>query len=105
MNHGTRVLAVLVALLGILAGAPVSEALLISASDGQLSAEADFTVSGSNLIVTLTNTSPYDVLIPANVLTALFFNLVGVGPLTPVSALLSGGSTVYYDPQGAPVDG
>src|SRR5262245_47757308 len=105
MTQGIRLLAVLVALLGILAGATLSEALLISASDGPLSAEADFAVSGSNLTVKLINTSSYDVLMPSNVLTAIFFNLVGVGPLTPVSALLSGGSTVFYDPQGPPADG
>ena len=104
MTQGIRLLAVLVALLGIIAGATVSEALLISASDGPLSAEADFTVSGSNLTVKLINTSTYDVLVPSNVLTAIFFNL-NVGPLTPVSALLSGGSTVFYDPQGQPAGG
>jgi hypothetical protein len=95
----------LMALLGILAGASGSEALLISASDGVLSAEADFTVSGSNLTIKLTNTSTYDVLVPSNVLTAIFFDLTGVGPLTPVSALLSGGSAVFYDPQGQPTGG
>src|SRR5262245_50196752 len=96
MRHGIGFLVSLVALLGTLSGSGVSEALLISAADSSRSAQAEFTVSGSNLTITLTNTSLNDVLMPSDVLTAIFFNLVGVGPLTPVSALLSGGSTVFY---------
>jgi len=79
--------------------------VLFSASGSGLSASANFTVascsiSGCNLQVVLTNTSANDVLIPANVLMALFFNLNGVGALTPVSASL-GGSTVFYGSLGA----
>src|SRR5262245_17346996 len=99
MRQGIGFLVALVALLSTFSGAAVSEALLISASDGSRSAQADFTASGSTLTVTLTNASSNDALMPSDVLTAIFFDLVGVGPLTPVSALLSGGSTVFYQDQ------
>ncbi len=57
-------------------------------------ASADFTVNGSGqLVVTLTNTSPADVLVPSQVLTAVFFNLSDT--LTPVSATVASGSIVY----------
>jgi hypothetical protein len=49
------------------------------------------------LKVTLTNTSSSDVLVPVDVLTAVFFDIPGFS-LTPVSALLNGGSTVLFGP-------
>jgi len=77
-----------------------SHAYLISASSGTLAAEATFLTSGTNLVVTLTNTSASDVLNPTQVLTAVFFNVAGVGPSAPVSALLDG-STVFFGPNGS----
>ena len=65
-----------------------------------LSASADFSVSGSNLTVILTNTSTADVNDPPDILTAVFFTLAGNPTLTPVSALLSGGSVVFFGPNG-----
>jgi hypothetical protein len=65
-------------------------------ADGTRSASAIFEQSGSNLIVTLTNTSDQDVLKPADVLTGVFFTLAGDPTLTPVSALLGNGSTVLF---------
>jgi len=73
-------------------------AITFTGSSGSLSASADFSVVGSNLQVVLTNTSLVDVVVPVDVLTALFFDVNGVGALTPVSALLGGGSTVFFDP-------
>jgi|RhiMetdeSRZDD1v2_1073273.scaffolds.fasta_scaffold58079_4 hypothetical protein len=72
-----------------------SQALSItySGSNGNLSASALFNLSGSTLQVTLTNTSSSDVLVPADVLTGLFFNTTN--PLTPVSASLNGSSVFY----------
>ncbi len=67
-----------------------------SASLGNLSASVTFEQSGSNLFVTLTNTSTADVLIPNDVLTAVFFTLVGDPTLTPISAVLTGGSKVLF---------
>jgi hypothetical protein len=66
--------------------------MLFTGSSGSLSASADFELSGNSLTVTLTNTSPSDVLVPGDVLTGVFFNTVH--SLTPVSASLNG-SSVY----------
>ena len=88
-------------LFGVLGNAGTSEAILISGTCDGLSASADFTVSGNTLTVVLTNTSANDVLIPSEVLTAVFFDIAGFsGTLTPVSALLSGGSTVFFGSDG-----
>jgi len=76
-----------------------------SGSSGTLAASADFNFSGNTLIVTLTNTSAFDVMDPAQVLTALFFNINGAGALGSVSAVLGAGSTVFYDADGQPVGG
>ena len=72
-------------------------------SYGSLKAKATFDTSGTNLIVTLENTSLNDVLVPIDVLTAVFFDIAGDPALTPVSAVLLGGSVVYFggtDPGG-----
>src|SRR5262245_31218702 len=103
LNRVSRSLLAAGTLLGVLAGTSTSEAFLVSGSSGSLSASADFTLDGGNLSVVLTNTSAADVLVPTQVLTAVFFDIAGVGALTPVSALLSDGSTVFYGP--APADG
>jgi hypothetical protein len=76
-----------------------ASALLISGTSGSRSASADFSVVGGNLQVILTNTSAADVLVPTDVLTAVFFDIVGVGALTPVSALLNGSTVLYDTPQ------
>jgi hypothetical protein len=74
-----------------------ANAVLISATNGTLSASANFSINGSGqLVVVLTNTGVNDVLAPGNVLTAMFFDLNGVGTLTPLSAALSGGSVAFY---------
>jgi hypothetical protein len=94
-------------LLGIAGNAANSEAVLISGTCDNLSASADFTFSGNTLTVVLTNTGANDVLVPADVLTAVFFDISGFsGTLTPVSAMLSGGSTVLFgDANGGNVGG
>jgi len=85
-------------LLGVIGNATQSEAVLsISGTCDNVSANANFTVSGNTLTVILTNSSTNDVLVPSDVLTALFFDISGFsGTLTPVSAMLSGGSTVFF---------
>ena len=62
-------------------------------SSGTLDASATFALTGTTLTVTLTNTSPNDVLMPTDVLQAVFFNTSGT--LTPVSASLNGSSVFY----------
>src|SRR5262245_5346327 len=105
LNRVSRSLLAAGALLGVLAGTSTSEAFLVSGSSGSLSASANFTLDSGNLKVVLTNTSAADVLNPSQVLTAVFFDIAGVGTLNPVSALLSGGSTVVYGPSNGNVGG
>src|SRR5262245_14557426 len=62
-------------------------------SSGNLSASALFDLVGNTLTVTLTNTSTHDVLVPADVLTGVFFNTSHT--LAPVSASLNGSSVNY----------
>lgn len=81
--------------------APVAAGpITISASSGNLSASARFENVGGILSVTLTNTSSADVMVPADVLTAVFFDLATGETLIPVMASLSG-ATVHYGPNGS----
>jgi hypothetical protein len=64
-----------------------------------LAAEAEFNITGGQLIITLTNTSTDDVSTSADLLTGVFFDLAGSPILTPVSAILgTGASVVEGDP-------
>ena len=76
-------------------------------SQGTLSATARFQTSGTQLIVTLTNTGSASV-DPASVLTNLLFNCSGCGTLTGVSAITSGPTFqngVQISPSGTAVGG
>lgn len=67
--------------------------LTFAGSSGHYSASASFVQSGNNLIVTLANTSLFDVLVPSDVLTAVFFDYDGSPlSLTRWSAVLAPGS-------------
>lgn len=77
-----------------------ASALLISGSSGNLSASADFEIVSNTLQITLSNTSKMDVLVPTEVLTAIFFDVGGGTVFTPLSAMLANGSTVFYGPNG-----
>lgn len=70
--------------------------VLYAGSSGSLAASAEFATSGSNLIVTLTNTSGADVLVPADILTGVYFNLSGNPSLSRISAVLNTGSSVLF---------
>jgi hypothetical protein len=68
-----------------------------------LNATVTFDVSGTNLMVTLTNTSTQDVTRPSDVLTAVFFDITPNMALTRDSAVVAPGSTVLFggtDPGG-----
>jgi PEP-CTERM motif-containing protein len=65
-------------------------------TNGSLSAEVIFAQFGSQLNVTLTNTSLGDVLAPAQVLTAVFFSLDGNPTLNRLAATLAPGSDVLF---------
>jgi hypothetical protein len=80
-----------------------AQAFTFTATSGSHAASADFVQNGSNLQLTLTNTSTADVLDPTDVLTAVFFDIKNSPTLTPVSAVLANGSTVLFpDPSFAP---
>jgi hypothetical protein len=83
----------------VLAIPMASYATQFTGSSGNLAASAEFSVVGGNLQVTLINTSLFDVLVPADVLTAVFFDIAGGIALTPVSALLDG-NTVFFGSNG-----
>lgn len=80
-------------------------AITFTATNGTLEARADFEIAGGALTVTLSNIAGMDVLVPADVLTAIFFDISGNPTLTAVSAVLSGGSSVFYDADGQPAGG
>jgi hypothetical protein len=83
-------LAVSAALLFVaLCATPASAAsLTIGLTNGSRSASAVFVNSGGQLVVTLTNTSSADALVPTDLLTAIFFDVAGSPTLTPVSAVI-----------------
>lgn len=78
----------------------------VTASSGDRAASADLSFGAGVLTVVLTNTSSADVLNPTRILTALFFNYTGPA-LSEASAVLSGGSSVFFDtaPAGGVVGG
>jgi hypothetical protein len=92
MKSATGVLSAIVVLCA--AQSAFADEVTFSGSSGTLSAEVTFQTSGSNLIVTLTNTSTTDALVPTDILTGVFFNAPVT--LTTVSATTSG--SVYNYP-------
>lgn len=86
-----------------LGGAASAAPFFLTASQGNLEASVAIAVDGGDpslLVVTLTNSAMSDVLVPADVLTALFFDISTPVSLTPVSASLGMGSVVHFGPDG-----
>lgn len=93
MNHLLKNVFLTLAAAGVLGATP----LTISGTSGSLGASATFTNSGGNLVLTLVNTSTLTE-VPSEVLTAVFFNIDGTGPvLSPVSAVLPAGAKICVD--------
>ena len=86
-----RKILMLVVALAMACWATSAQALLVPYSNGDLSATANFELSGSTLTVTLTNTSTVGVSVPTDVLTAVLWNSAVTG-LTPFTAALGVGS-------------
>lgn len=88
----------------MLVSAASAGTLSVSLAAGNLAASATFEVVGSELEVTLTNTSTFDVMVPADVLTAVFWDVSGSSlGLAGGSAVLGPGSVVHFgisDPGG-----
>ncbi len=91
-NFNRALLVGTIATVGIVGNASANA--IFSFTTGTRAASADFSIVGGDLQVVLTNTSSFDVLVPTDVLTALYFDLNGVGGLTPLSAT-TGGSAFY----------
>jgi hypothetical protein len=77
--------------------------VVFSNSVGGLAATAEFDLSGTNLTLALRNIGTNNVTTTAQTLTALFFDVSGNPPITPVSARLNPfpGSEVIFSPNGA----
>jgi|GEM_PF-377371 len=89
----------LVAATAVLAAIPFAQQVsavpvTFTGTSGTKQAKAEFDVSGSTLIVKLTNSATSDVLVPTDVLTAVFFNIPSNPLLTKVSANLAPGSAL-----------
>jgi hypothetical protein len=80
------------------AGAAWAAPITFSSTNGVLSASATFSTVGNDLKVTMTNTSAFDVMVPGDVLTAVFFDVIGssLAGLSPDSAILGPGSVVLF---------
>ncbi len=87
-------------LVGVCMSTKTASALPItfSGSQGDLAASVSFNSCGSNLCVSLANTSTNDVLVPADVLTGVYFESTTPLLLTRLSATVALGSTVYFGP-------
>ncbi|MBX3402648.1 MAG: hypothetical protein KF699_04460 [Phycisphaeraceae bacterium] len=97
MNKSARMFGA--ALLIAVAGAAANASADVTARGGASSLDATviFQRSGSDLMVTLLNSSSADVLSPEDVLTGVFFNISGpTVPLVAQSAALSEGSMVRW---------
>lgn len=82
---------------GFFADGASAAMLNVSASVGTRSASASFDAVGTNLVVTLSNTSALDAMVPIDVLTAVFFDIAGSPlALTRVSAVVPAGSVVHF---------
>jgi hypothetical protein len=98
----------LTALFAVMALPAWGNAITFTGTNGSnLSASVKFEVSGTNLVVTLTNTSAVDVGVPTQLLEAVFFSNSTLPVLTPVSGVLASGSQVWFDsaPPGGIVGG
>jgi hypothetical protein len=79
----------------VLAAVPAwGASVTYSFSNGNRAASAEFVKSGSDLIVTLTNTSTADAMVPTDILTAVFFNIPADPLLVRTSAVVVPGSVL-----------
>lgn len=93
-----KILFLLFALTLVLGTVEIAKAtpITFTGSSGSLAASVTFDTSGTNLIVTLANTSTADVTVPIQVLTGVFFNISGNPSLGRTSAALGAGSSVFF---------
>lgn len=90
-----RIVPILAGLL--LYSSAANAAVMFTGTNGSnLTASITFTATNGLLTVLLTNSSLVDVLVPSNVLTAVFFNLGTTSGITAKDAVLNIGSSVIY---------
>lgn len=107
MSNSLRSCALLALSCGFIASS-ASAAVVFTGSQGTRAASVTFDVQGTTLVATLRNTSTADVMVPTDLLTALFFDVSGpTVNLTRESAILAAGSVVHFDdaPAGGVVGG
>jgi hypothetical protein len=92
MNCKQLVLLLAIALLPIRA---IATPITYSFTSGGYGASVEFAQSGSDLIVTLTNTGTADALVPTDILTAVYFDVAGSPSLSRTSAVVPLGSDVF----------
>ena len=90
----TRTSCLVVAALALFAGT-ANASVLVSGTNGNRAAEAEFSVSGTNLVIRLSNSSTFDSMVPSDVLTSVFWDISGSPiALTRVSVVLGNTSTI-----------
>ncbi len=99
--------AVVLLAIALLPCSALATPITYSFSSGDFAASATFDQSGTSLIVTLTNTSTHDAMVPTDILTAVYFDVTGDPALSRTSAILAPGSVVKVGGTGAlvPVSG
>jgi hypothetical protein len=93
--------------IAVLASPARAADVIFTGSQGSLAASVQFVTSGTQLVVTLTNTGGAAA-VPADVLTNVLFNCSGCGTLTGVSAVTSGATlqnSLQISPSGTAVGG
>jgi PEP-CTERM motif len=95
---------ILAAVTSLLICATSADAIVFKFAQGERAGSASFARTGDDLVIVLTNTSTYDVVQPDQLLNAVFFRIEGNPVLTPVSALLTPGSTILFS-DSPPPDG
>lgn len=85
----------------LLPASAFGDSITYSMTSGTRSATAEFVRSGTNLVITLSNTSSADAMVPTDILTGIFFDIDGNPALTPVSAELPLSSSVLVGNSGA----
>jgi hypothetical protein len=102
MVRSALLTAAAIAVMGAIAASPAKAVpIQFNGTMGSLAASVTFDVVGANLEVVLTNSSAFDVLVPSDVLTGVFWS--GTGALGSESAVTTG--TVFYDLDGQPIGG
>jgi hypothetical protein len=92
-----------IGLVMLMSAAASAAPIMFDGSSGSHAAEAIFDASGGSLVVTLSNTSASDMLVPTDVLTSVFFDITGNPTLGRVSGVLAPGSDIEHGT--APADG